>query len=56
MSAQLRPIGIIAFASALLAFGVPTNIAFAGRLPYGSKFSSAAEQPLVLSYRSDARA
>src|SRR5438105_15272252 len=29
MSAQLRPIGIIAFASALLAFGVPTNIAFA---------------------------
>jgi hypothetical protein len=29
MSAQLRPIATIAFASALLAFGVPANIAFA---------------------------
>jgi hypothetical protein len=29
MSAQLRPIGTIAVASALLAFGVPANIAFA---------------------------
>jgi hypothetical protein len=29
MSAQLRPIGTIAFASALLAFSVPANIAFA---------------------------
>jgi len=29
MSAQLGPISTIAFASALLAFGVPANIAFA---------------------------
>lgn len=29
MSAQLRPIATIAFASALLAFGAPANIAFA---------------------------
>ena len=29
MSAQLRPIATIAFASALLAFGVPANIALA---------------------------
>ena len=29
MSAQFRPIGTIAFASALLAFGLPANVAFA---------------------------